>query len=46
MWMPTFFIANVQDFRYGMHTFLIAKVPSNLLVPLVSKHMTDVPLWN
>lgn len=29
-----------------MPILFIAEVPSNLLVPLVSKHMTDVSFWN
>jgi hypothetical protein len=44
--MPTLLIVNVQDFGYGMPILFIAKVPSNLLVPLVSKHMTNVSFWN
>ncbi len=44
--MPTILIANVHDFGYGMPTLFIAKVPSNLPIPLVSEHTTDVPFWN
>ncbi len=46
MWIPTLLIVNVHDFGYGMPTLLIAKVPSNLPVPLVSKHTTTVSFWN
>jgi hypothetical protein len=41
--MSTIFIANVHDFGCGMPIFLIMKVPSNLLIPLISKPTTIVP---
>ncbi len=44
MWMPTFIIANVQDFGYGMPTLLIVEVPSNLPVLFTSKHTSNIPL--
>ncbi len=46
LWMPTLFIVNVQDSRYGMPILFITEVPSNLSVPLVSKHNIDVLFWN
>jgi hypothetical protein len=40
------FIANVQDSRCGMPTLLIAKVPSNLSIPFMSKPTTIFSFWN
>ncbi len=36
----------ILDVGCGMPTLLIAKFPSNLLIPLMSKHTIDVPFWN
>ncbi len=40
------FPSTLQDSTIGKHVLLIIKIPSNLLIPLVSIPLTVVPSWN